>query len=583
MPKKARERWQRSPTPVESWSDAEGANSDGEWEIQIIGEEVDEEGNVRYEAEWVTWSRMDGTNTTWDNDLLQPRHHEEWDRIQAQRRLDLAKESHDIEIWATLDIYNTNTRLRAQAYDEKLKATKRSQQDDLPPRMAELMASQAHLFDEPASEPPMKKLKTSTPRTQNVKIRSSSSVGKWSPSITSSKHSNGETSTTLSVGTSSSSRQTTSTLLTPFSVSPPPKYTGASSSNKGKGKRVAASPGLSLPPPSPISMPMPSNPRTTKPLPSRSGQKVGRTKSIRERLEERWNKASNSTAPITFANDIDDEQVPAFCENFEYLESVYNDPNGFQVVDPDFLVRCDCDVCIEAMYCDCQSNTGLVDERGHRAFAYTVDGLFAFNVPPGDEVIECNKCCSCDMGCQNRVTQQPRNFSIQIFKTPDRGWGVRSMEDIPRGKVLGLYTGLLMTRKAADDLGRDRRSYCFDLDGQEIQDDSENDSMSGRDEGYTVDSQRCGNWTRFINHSCGPNLEIYLVLHDAVPDMGLHYIAFVATEPIMAMTEFTFDYDPKAAVSPIERKGKGKGKVVIPPGCRQCFCGSSQCRQYLKV
>ena len=50
------------------------------------------------------------------------------------------------------------------------------------------------------------------------------------------------------------------------------------------------------------------------------------------------------------------------------------------------------------------------------------------------------------MGCQNRVTQQPRDFSIQIFKTPDRGWGVRSMEDIPRGKVLGLYTGYVLAR-----------------------------------------------------------------------------------------------------------------------------------------
>ena len=49
----------------------------------------------------------------------------------------------------------------------------------------------------------------------------------------------------------------------------------------------------------------------------------------------------------------------------------------------------------------------------------------------------------------------------------------------------------------------------------------------------------------------------------------------------MAMTEFTFDYDPKAAVAPI--KGKGKGKMVVPPGCHECFCGSSQCRQYLKV
>ena len=139
------------------------------------------------------------------------------------------------------------------------------------------MASQAHLFNEPStSEPPMKKLKTSTPRTQNLRAKSFSSVGKRSSSITSSKHSIWETSTasTQSVGTSSSSRQTASTLLTPFSISPPKRIV-ASSSNKGKGKRVA-SPGLRPPPLSPVPTPVPSKFRMSKPLPSRSGQKVGR-------------------------------------------------------------------------------------------------------------------------------------------------------------------------------------------------------------------------------------------------------------------------------------------------------------------
>ena len=138
------------------------------------------------------------------------------------------------------------------------------------------MASQAHLFNEPlTSRPPVKKHLFARPK--HLKAKSFSSVGKRSPSITSSKYSIGETSTasTQSVGTSGSSRQTASTLLTPFSVSPPPRRIVASSLNKGKGKRMA-SPGLPPRPPSPVPMPVPSKFRMTKPLPSRSGQKVGR-------------------------------------------------------------------------------------------------------------------------------------------------------------------------------------------------------------------------------------------------------------------------------------------------------------------
>lgn len=47
-----------------------------------------------------------------------------WRRIQTFRRKGLAEESLDIEIWGTLDIHNTATRLRAQAYQEKLQRRK---------------------------------------------------------------------------------------------------------------------------------------------------------------------------------------------------------------------------------------------------------------------------------------------------------------------------------------------------------------------------------------------------------------------------------------------------------------------------
>lgn len=41
--------WRASASPVESFSDAEGANEDGEWPVEVIGEEVDGSGKIRCE------------------------------------------------------------------------------------------------------------------------------------------------------------------------------------------------------------------------------------------------------------------------------------------------------------------------------------------------------------------------------------------------------------------------------------------------------------------------------------------------------------------------------------------------------
>lgn len=46
----ADERWRASESPEEDFGDADGANEDGEWPVEIIGEEVGYNNEVRYET-----------------------------------------------------------------------------------------------------------------------------------------------------------------------------------------------------------------------------------------------------------------------------------------------------------------------------------------------------------------------------------------------------------------------------------------------------------------------------------------------------------------------------------------------------
>lgn len=65
------------------------------------------------------------------------------------------------------------------------------------------------------------------------------------------------------------------------------------------------------------------------------------------------------------------------------------------------------------------------------------------------------------------------------------------------------------------------------------------------------------------------------------------FIAFVASEDIPAMTEFTLDYDPKAAeqfaAAKALDKGKKKAKQQYVPsnGDHRCSCSSPDCRGYM--
>jgi len=50
---------------------------------------------------------------------------------------------------------------------------------------------------------------------------------------------------------------------------------------------------------------------------------------------------------------------------------------------------------------------------------------------------ECNEYCGCDLSaCPNRVVQRGRTVGLDIFKTKEKGWGVRTIDAVPKVSFL---------------------------------------------------------------------------------------------------------------------------------------------------
>ncbi|KAJ7240185.1 hypothetical protein C8J57DRAFT_1727142 [Mycena rebaudengoi] len=298
----------------------------------------------------------------------------------------------------------------------------------------------------------------------------------------------------------------------------------------------------------------------------------------REIIQDQWNKIAREAgaAGIEFVNEVDDEEVPpGIGILFPYVERSYLFDIG--IAEPTALAGCECDGksgCNNARpgRCPCASASSTLKNGP----AYT-QGLFAFTAE--SEIVECNSACGCSPQCNNRLAQFPRQLPAQIFKTEKCGWGARLPVDIFGGHVVGLYTGLLIRREEADKLSGSRASYCFDLDI------NEHPHEETPENAYSVDAYGCGNWTRFINHSCSPNLQIITVVYDTMPKDNMPYLALVATEDIPAFTELTFDYNPAHQTEwELKRyREKMRSKKNKSKKQTRCLCGASICRGWLSV
>ena len=133
----------------------------------------------------------------------------------------------------------------------------------------------------------------------------------------------------------------------------------------------------------------------------------------------------------------------------------------------------------------------------------------------------------------------PVSLADVKVKRAAAGLGLFALQDIPRGRRIVEYTGEVITDEEAD-----RRSgkYLFDLGG-----------------GRCLDGRARTNLARYINHSCSPNADAYV--------MGRRIWVW-SRRAIRAGEEITIDYGPTYF-----------DEHIRPQGCRCAECRPARRRQ----
>lgn len=194
-------------------------------------------------------------------------------------------------------------------------------------------------------------------------------------------------------------------------------------------------------------------------------------------------------------------------------------------------------------------------------------------------IYECHEGCKCSANCPNRIVERGRQVPLQIFRTENgRGWGVKTMRELKKGQFVDLYLGEVITPEEAD---RRRRAstkaqrkdvYLFGLDKFT---DPESQDPRLRGAPLEVDGEFMSGPTRFINHSCDPNLRIFARVGDHA-DKHLHDLALFAVRDIDRGDELTFDYvDGQEAIDAEAKDQRLQAEMT------RCLCGTSKCRGYL--
>ncbi|CAF0932717.1 unnamed protein product [Adineta steineri] len=102
---------------------------------------------------------------------------------------------------------------------------------------------------------------------------------------------------------------------------------------------------------------------------------------------------------------------------------------------------------VKTMKAKHKSQTEILNQLGYRY------RRLHKNVPGG--IYECNDRCSCNkQTCSNRVVQNGIIAQLQLFKTNARGWGVRTLHDLPIGTFISVYSGEIFTSEQADERGK---------------------------------------------------------------------------------------------------------------------------------
>ncbi|EFH68454.1 hypothetical protein ARALYDRAFT_470383 [Arabidopsis lyrata subsp. lyrata] len=176
---------------------------------------------------------------------------------------------------------------------------------------------------------------------------------------------------------------------------------------------------------------------------------------------------------------------------------------------------------------------------------------------------ECWIKCGCTKICGNRVIQRGIQNKLQVFFTPNgKGWGLRTLEKLPKGAFICEYIGEILTIPELYQRSFEGKLTCpFILDAHWGSEERLED-----DKALCLDGTHYGNISGFLNHRCLDANLIEIPVQVETPDQHYYHLAFFTTRDIEAMEELTWDYgvdfnDDESLMKPFD-----------------CLCGSRFCR-----
>ncbi|MFH4978477.1 hypothetical protein AB6A40_005186 [Gnathostoma spinigerum] len=242
--------------------------------------------------------------------------------------------------------------------------------------------------------------------------------------------------------------------------------------------------------------------------------------------------------------DVEFSYSPSFENLSNLLHHEMNTRDENFVMVADLSLGCHCDENC-GLNCPCASSNVYTahGSLSSEAVEFAAQGAL-------ETIVECCSSCRCSQRCGNRIAQRGLKAKLEIFRTRDRGWGVRTSSLLRKGEFICEYVGEVISSE--EECNRDDDSYFFEITDTFLS--------------FTVDSKFCGNVSRFINHSCQANIVMARVVWDT-NSVHVPHLCLFALHDISAGEELTFDYG--------DRWWKVKSKI-------QCKCGSARCR-YLRL
>ncbi|XP_016450056.1 putative inactive histone-lysine N-methyltransferase SUVR2 isoform X2 [Nicotiana tabacum] len=179
---------------------------------------------------------------------------------------------------------------------------------------------------------------------------------------------------------------------------------------------------------------------------------------------------------------------------------------------------------------------------------------------------ECWHKCGCSRECGNRVVQRGIAVPLQVFMTAHgKGWGLRTLEDLPRGAFVCEYVGEIVTNtelyERNTQTADERHTYPVLLDA-----DWGSEGVLKDEEALCLDATSYGNIARFINHRCYDANLVEIPVEVETPDHHYYHVAFFTTRKVNALEELTWDY------------GIDFTDHSHPVKAFKCCCGSELCR-----